>query len=189
MSREVSLGTPPVLNLYIQYDQLLAEQLSAVINGLSRAYGAIAQPEVSSSEPLRRVYRPFGTPLVERLNPFGYPPLSIQQIETGSSIKIGFGIGTSLKATADGAEITLPRWTAALVLVGSALVFGLNRYEQFLRIEQLEGENQKIALELNAMTPLPRYTARRVDYQLRQVRDALAYPTIRSTTVNGIPLR
>jgi hypothetical protein len=131
----------------------------------------------------------FTQPLIERLQPQAYPPLAINRIDQENSITVGFGPSLSIRTSKDGVELILPRWSAALVLVGAALTFGFDRYEQFLHTRNDLLEYRKLSVEVAQLAEASPRTKRRVNYQVRQVQDALAFPTVRSATVNGIPLR
>jgi hypothetical protein len=181
-----------VLELYIEYDALLAEQLATVVQGISRAYAVILEnisgfPGNRFSEDLYR----FGRPLVERLNPYGYPPLAITRAETGQSVKLGFGPVWDLKIADGDVELTVPRSraTAAVVVVASALTFGMGLYGKFLETQKAELEIEKLKREIAAMPALTPQAARSFRYQINAVRDALAYPTIKSVQVNGVRAR
>jgi hypothetical protein len=183
---------PTVLEIYIQYDHLLAEQFATIIQGVSRAYAAIQ--ESALGRPHAGYYPGFyriGRPLVERLNPSGYPPLAISRVETGNSVKIGFGPAWELKIVDGDLELTVARSraTAALMLVGAALTLGLGGYSEFLNIQKSQLEVEKLRLEIAEMPPLRPDSARSVRHQVKAVRDALAYPTIRSAEINSVPVR
>jgi hypothetical protein len=183
----VELNLSSSLEIYVDYEWLVAEQLATVITGVSRAYASILEQKTETFPWLIR--RPFGVRLIDRVDPLGYPPLGVDRVETAQSISLSFGPTFAIRASHTGIDIGLPKWTAAIVLVGSALTYGMDRYEQFLHVSNLRLEHQKLEYEIQQLIPPSPTIRRRVEYQVRQVSDALAYPNIRSSTINGVPLR
>jgi hypothetical protein len=79
-------------------------------------------------------------------------PLCISEIHTGNSVEFNFtfkkSFFPSVKFERNELNIALPQWSAALIMVGGILSYGLDRYSTVLEIQNKQLENQKLRNEL-----------------------------------------
>ena len=50
-------------------------------------------------------------------------------------------------------EILAPRWTAALILVGPTVTFGVSQYQKFLEVQKSRLEIEKLRIEIEDKWP------------------------------------
>lgn len=125
------------IQIYVDYDFITVEQYSEIIKAINEIYKEVVT---------LCIYQNYDDVDYPFLNFPPYQiPLCLEEVKTGNSIttKItlenrffpGFEIenGEILK-------ITLPKWTASLILAGLVATYGIDKYEQYLdiRIKQLD---------------------------------------------------
>jgi hypothetical protein len=184
------------LILYVAYEYLPAIQHGTLTNALGAMYEAILW---HGPKPDSFLVSQSPWPNWPGLYPTLGPPLCITEVHTGDSIRIKFDAKghwlPRFRFPHGDLEVLLPRWTAAVVLVGTALtgvtagatgvLHGYNQYliaqKSQLEIEKLQQEIQQF--DLKGAEEDPRF---QIPYQ--EFRLAVDSPNIREATINGLPI-
>jgi hypothetical protein len=195
MENYVSESESP-LTLFLEYEYLPVVQQASVLWAIAGIYEAILPRIVSDPERLLTWKSgPYSLIWEQRgigFRPIFGPPLCILSSETGNSITIKFDIERKWFPHAvfrkGDLEILIPRWTAAVVLVGAALTFGIGEYQRFLEIQKNQLEVEKLRIEIEQLKPKrlekdPRLQLHRQEFLLER-----SAPNILHAEVNGVPV-
>ncbi len=136
------------LSLYLKFDYLTAEQYSKIILATNEVYKSIASSLIFGQ------INYLSSPYIVT-----YPiPLCIEEVYTGNSINTKFSFAKRFFPSVEienneTINIILPQWTAALILSGLVLSYGIDKYKDYLdiRIKQLE-LNEKTREEIKAQS-------------------------------------
>jgi len=135
------------LELYLSYDFMPINQYAGIIYSLNEVFKNVLWLPNFIDNPV----------LFENFQ--GYPPyeypLCINQIHSGDSIKAEFsfskGFFPNIKIENDNLKIILPYWSAALILAGQILSYGIDKYDQYLDIEIKQMElHEKVSAEIKS---------------------------------------
>lgn len=136
------------IDIYIDYSFLPVDQYASIIKSTNKIYNQVVRFAVFDD--------------IEIWDEFDYPfyymrshsfPLCIEEINTGNSINTKFSIenrflpGFSIE-NGDTLKIAIPKWSAAIILAGQILSYGMDKYEQYLdiRVKELDEKIKNIEL-------------------------------------------
>lgn len=135
---------PSPLELYIAYDYLPAHQQAMFLFAVSGVYDAVMsthEPDVDSVREYRLLRYLFRRYAVQRPPGWAYPPLSVDGVVTGESVRWKFAParrkwpGWKFSKKGD-LEIIVPRWTAAAVVAGMVLIGGAGPVSTVLSVQE-----------------------------------------------------
>ncbi|WP_324720968.1 hypothetical protein [Salinimicrobium sp. HB62] len=191
------------INIYIDFNYLTAKQLSIIINSANEIYNDLIQIGVFDD------FVSF-SPENHYFSRFLHIPLCIQQINTGNSVNTKFSLENRLFPgyrieNGDTLKILLPKWSAAVIMTGYILTYGVEKYEQFLeiKIKELELEekqderNERKKRELqNQSLKLSEYRNQRnnstyinIQTNYYQFQSQIQQKNINKVEVNGISVK
>lgn len=177
------------LTLYVSYEYLPALQQAALVASLGNIYDVLLW-HAHSPGGIVFAPQPWERSPVPRL--ILGPPLCITSVETGDSIIFRFGVKGQLlphlQFHAGDLEVMVPRWTAAVVLVGAAVTVGLHAYSEFLNVQKTSLEIEKLHQEIEQFELDRADRDPRFQIHLQEFRLVVAAPNIRHATINGVPV-
>lgn len=194
MQKEPNAPDNSPLTLYLEYDYLTVIQHASMLWSLAGIYEALL-PRTMMRPGQFFIWAParLARDTGYSLKPVFGPPLCISSAETSSSIELKFSPEgrwfPSLTYAKGDLEVMIPRWTAAVVLVGAALTYGMGQYKEFLEIQKNQLEIEKLRIEIEQLQVERTEQDPQIQIHINEFRLEASAPNLRRVEINGVPAR
>lgn len=187
------------LTLFLEYEYLPVIQQAALLSAIDGIYEAILPKVLISPEQFFMAwnYEAYvsAPPWEQRgrwFRPIFGPPLCIVSCTTEHSITVKFDIERKwiprIVFKKGDLEILIPRWTAAVLLVGAAVTYGVGEYQSFLEVQKTQLEIDKLQIEIEQLQLERIQKDPRVELYRQEFRLQTSAPNIQRIEVNGVPV-
>jgi hypothetical protein len=182
------------ISIYIKYTHLPAEQFATLLYATNAIVENLKQ--IFPTGGLEKLLSP---PIRLPLSFIDDSELSLISVQTGNSIeyRLAFRKGKPrirFLQKEQVFEITLPHWTALLVVACGILACGAMTYEKILQIENLRLENEKIRMELKSMnlkqlTDNSNPVVNSLNINVNQFHQQINQDNIRQVVINNVVVK